>query len=219
MANCVLSLEPRTACLSLHSRRAILRASLLGLGSFASSRRLAAHPSASQGSRSDETACIVFFLDGGSSHHDTFDPKPDAPSEVRGEFGVIDTTVPGMQISDQLPLLARHAQHYSLLRSLYHGNPSHAPAEHQMLTGWMGSRPGTARAVIEKPSLGSIVSKLRGTGKKGLPAYVAVPWSFHHEYGGSPFGASSYLGPRYEPFESGPLPKSATASSYSPSAR
>jgi hypothetical protein len=203
--------EPHTAWLSLLSRRAILRTSLFGMGSFAGVRALDARPSASQASRSADTACIVFFLDGGPSHHDTFDPKPDAPSEVRGEFGVIDTTVPGMMISDRLPLLARHAEHYSLLRSLHHGNPSHAPAEHQMLTGWMGSRPGTARAVIETPSLGSVVSKLRGTGKKGLPAYVAMPWSFHHEYGGSPFGASSYLGPRYEPFESGSLPKSATA--------
>ena len=76
MANCVLSLEPRTACLSLHSRRAILRTSLFGLGTFASARTLAARPSASQASRSAETACIVFFLDGGPSHHDTFDPKP-----------------------------------------------------------------------------------------------------------------------------------------------
>ena len=196
---------------SVISRRFLLKSSSVAVGAFASARRLAAGPSASPGSRSEETACIVFFLDGGPSHHDTFDPKPDAPSEVRGEFGVIDTTVPGMRISDQLPLLTRHAQHYSLLRSLHHGNPSHAPAEHQMLTGWMGSRPGTARAVIENPSLGSIVSKMRGTGTEGLPAYVAVPWSFHHEYGGSPFGASSYLGPRYEPFESGPLPNSATA--------
>ena len=157
-------------------------------------------------------SCIVFFLDGGPSHHETFDPKPNAPKEVRGEFGAIDTTVPGMRICELLPNLAKQAEHFSVVRSLFHGNPSHAPAEHQMLTGWMGSRPGTARAVIEKPAFGSIVSRLAGTRRAGMPAYVAVPWSFHHSYGGSPFGASHYLGPRFEPFESGHLPKTAKES-------
>ncbi|MBI1918748.1 MAG: DUF1501 domain-containing protein [Planctomycetes bacterium] len=153
----------------------------------------------------------MFFLDGGPSHLETFDPKPDAPAEVRGEFRPIPTSVSGMRIAEPLPLLARQARHYSLVRSLYHGNPSHAPAEHQMLTGWMGSREGTARAVIENPSLGSIVARLAGPRRRGMPAYVAVPWSFHHAYGGSPFGTAAYLGPRYEPLESGPLPCSATA--------
>lgn len=184
----------------LVSRRTALQLSLLG----------SAAATANTPGRATDTACIVFFLDGGQSHHDTIDPKPQAPAEVRGEFAAIDTTVPGIQITDQLPLLAKQAQHFSIVRSLFHGNPSHAPAEHQMLTGWMGSRPGTARAVIEKPSLGSVVSKLRGSRRSGIPPYVAVPWSFHHEYGGSPFGQASYLGPRCEPFESGHLPKSAT---------
>ena len=184
----------------LLSRRTALQLSLLGSSAAA----------ANAPRRATGTACIVFFLDGGQSHHDTIDPKPQAPAEVRGEFAAIDTTVPGIQITDQLPLLAQQAEHYSIVRSLFHGNPSHAPAEHQMLTGWMGSRPGTARAVIEKPSLGSVVSKLRGSRRSGMPPYVAVPWSFHHEYGGSPFGQASYLGAGCEPFESGHLPKSAT---------
>src|SRR5881397_3570884 len=94
----------------------------------------------------------------------------------------IPTTVPGVRIAEHVPFLARQAKHYSLIRSLYHGNPSHAPAEHQMLTGWMGSREGTARAVIENPSLGSIVAWLAGPRRHGMPAYVAVPWSFHHAY-------------------------------------
>ena len=194
--------------LSLISRRTAIQMAFAG-GAGAAAAELRP-PGAS------DTACIVFFLDGGQSHHDTIDPKPDAPAEVRGEFGAIETTVPGLRLSDQLPLLAKQAEHFSVIRSLFHGNPSHAPAEHQMLTGWMGSRPGTARAVIEKPSLGSIVSKLRGTRRDGIPAYVAVPWSFHHEYGGSPFGQASYLGAGYEPFESGHLPKSTTASFEAP---
>jgi hypothetical protein len=153
---------------------------------------------------------VVFFLDGGPSHLDTLDPKPDAPAEVRGPFKPVATSVPGLRLSEHLPLLARQARHYSLVRSLFHGNPSHAPAEHQMLTGWMGSREGTARAAIENPSFGSVVARLAGPRRAGMPAYVAVPWSFHHAYGGSPFGTAAYLGPRYEPLESGPLPRSAT---------
>ena len=217
-----LSLEPQASCISVQARRIFLKAATLGLGSLATlgSRNAKAGPSAVAARRAEaagaktsgaETACIVFFLDGGPSHHETFDPKPEAPAEVRGEFDVIDTSVPGIQVSEHLPLLAGQAQHYALVRSLHHGSPSHAPAEHQMLTGWMGSRPGTARAVIETPSFGSILSCLRGPRREGLPAYVAVPWSFHHEYGGSPFGAASHLGPRFEPFESGHLPKQATA--------
>ena len=184
------------------SRRAFLRASTVGLGAMAASAR-GSEPG------DNKTACIVFFLDGGPSHLDTFDVKPEAPAEVRGQFSSIDTSVPGIRISDQLPLLATQAEHFALVRSIYHGNPSHAPAEHQMLTGWMGSRPGTARAVIENPSFGSVVARLRGVPRGAMPPYVAIPWSFHHGYGGSPFGAASYLGPRYEPFESGHLPSEA----------
>ena len=205
-------LEHLTGAISLQTRRSFLRATTLGLGCFGATGTGSAVAKSSQTAMNrPDTACIVFFLDGGPSHHDTFDPKPKAPAEVRGEFGVIETEVPGIRLCEHLPLLAQQMKHCAILRSLFHGNPSHAPAEHQMLTGWMGSRPGTARAVIEKPSLGSIVSRLRGRRRDGNPAYVAVPWSFHHAYGGSPFGGTAYLGGRYEPLESGHLPKSSTA--------
>lgn len=205
-------LEPDLLSISCHSRRTLLKASLPGTLGILPQLTKQSISEATEPSKARKTACVVFFLDGGPSHHDTFDPKPSAPAEVRGEFSTINTTVPGIEISDQLPQLAKQAHQYSIIRSLYHDNPSHAPAEHQMLTGWMGSRPGTARAVIEKPSLGSVVASQRGTRVAGMPAYVAIPWSFHHAYGGSPFGAASYLGPRFEPFESGHPPNSITDS-------
>ncbi len=198
-----LSLDSATLHAGVTSRRMFLGASLSGLLGISSSV-----PAAPPGR---DTSCIVFFLDGGPSHHETFDPKPEAAAQVRGEFGVTETTVPGLVICDRLPLLAARARDYSIIRSLHHGNPSHAPAEHQMLTGWMGSRSGTARAFIETPSLGSIVSRLCGRSGSGMPSYVGVPWSFHHAYGGSPFGGAAYLGASHEPFESGPPPKSTTA--------
>ena len=208
-----LLLDGFTGDLGIATRRTFLGTSLCGLTGAAWAAGETSQPPA------NKTACIVFFLDGGPSHHETFDPKPSAPSSVRGEFGVTRTTVPGLQIGDRLPELARQARHYSIVRSLFHGNPSHAPAEHQMMTGRMGSRSGTARAFIETPSLGSIVARLRGPRVSGLPAYVGVPWSFHHSYGGSPFGASAYLGPRFEPFESGHPPASTTKPFEVPSLR
>ena len=194
--------------LSFYSRRSLLR--LASLGALSGVVEHGPRATATElGGTASDTSCIVFFLDGGPSHLDTFDPKPEAPAEIRGEFGAIDTSVPGIRISEHLPLLAQQAENYALIRSVHHGNPSHAPAEHQMLTGRMGSRNGTARAVIETPSFGSIVSRLRGSRRPPMPAYVAVPWSFHHAYGGSPFGAAAYLGPPFEPFESGHMPTKA----------
>ena len=192
--------------LTFLSRRTMIQLGSLGLGSSAASL-LAAPPT--PGARPN-TSCIMFFLDGGPSHHETFDPKPEAPQAVRGQFDAIDTAVAGLRICDRLPLLAAQARRFSIVRSLHHGNNSHAPSEHQMLTGRMGTRDGTRRAVIETPSIGSIVSRLRGTRRPGMPAYVGIPWSFHHEYIGSPFGAATYLGSRHEPFESGHLPASTT---------
>jgi hypothetical protein len=208
MARWRFHMEPDSGCLTGQTRRTFLRA---GLGAAALGVAAAPSQPAAAARRRADTSCIVFFLDGGPSHLETFDPKPHAPTDIRGEFGAIATAVPGTRIGEHLPLLARQARHFSLVRSLYHGNPSHAEAEHQMLTGWMGTRPGTARAVIEKPGLGAVVSRLRGPRRQGMPGYVAVPWSFHHAYGGSPFGAAAYLGPRHEPLESGPLPRSTTA--------
>ncbi len=204
-----IGVQPAARCFTAQSRRAFLRGAV-GLAALGAGGLAPAGQTASPTRRRADSACIVFFLDGGPSHLETFDPKPAAAADVRGEFTSIATSAAGVRIGEHLPLLARQAHRYSLVRSLYHDNPSHAPAEHQMLTGWMGSRPGTARAVIEKPALGSIVSRLRGPRRQGMPAYVAVPWSFHHAYGGSPFGAAAYLGPRHEPFESGQLPRSAS---------
>ena len=198
-------MHPLQSDLSLLSRRTMIQMGSLGLAGAASSLSAAPSP----GPRPD-TSCIMFFLDGGPSHHETFDPKPEAAENVRGQFGAIGTSVPGLQICDRLPLLAAQAHNYNVVRSLHHGNNSHAPAEHQMLTGRMGTRGGTRRAVIETPSFGSITSRLCGPRQAGMPAYVGIPWSFHHEYIGSPFGASAYLGSRHEPFESGHLPSSTT---------
>ena len=79
---------------------------------------------------------IVIYLQGGLSHYESFDPKPEANSAYRGDFGHIPTSIPGVHFSEHLPLLARRAHKFNLIRSAYVNSPSHPLAIHQTLTGW-----------------------------------------------------------------------------------
>src|SRR5207244_11604752 len=80
-------------------------------------------------------ACIVLFMWGGPAHQDTWDPKPGAPAEYRGEFKPIATTVPGVQVCEHLPRLARHLDQLALVRSMTHPDVDHTTATHFLLTG------------------------------------------------------------------------------------
>lgn len=124
---------------------------------------------ASQGaSRRTASSCILIWLDGGPSHIDTFDLKPDAPSEIRSEFEAISTSVPGIQICEHLPRTARVMHEVALIRSLTHELGNHDTGARFMLTG---NRPGPS---LEFPSLGSIVASRSGF-KNPLPPYIAIP--------------------------------------------
>ena len=79
--------------------------------------------------------CIVLFLMGGPPQHSTWDPKPDAPAEIRGEFGPISTRVPGMQIGELLPQTAELAEHLCLLRAVHTGDNAHSSSGYYMMTG------------------------------------------------------------------------------------
>src|SRR6266487_6170782 len=79
--------------------------------------------------------CILIWLDGGPSHYETFDPKPDAPSEVRGDFKAISTAVPGMQFCEAVPNLAKAADKLTIIRSICHKDPNHGGGNHYMMTG------------------------------------------------------------------------------------
>jgi len=87
------------------------------------------------GGPSKDVNCILIWTRGGTSHHDTLDPKPDASDDVRGEFGVIDTAIPGVKFTDQMPHFARELSRYSLLRSLNPRNGSHGTADAIMMSG------------------------------------------------------------------------------------
>ena len=115
---------------------------------------------------------MIFNL-GGPGHLDTWDMKPDAPREIRGPFRPIRTRVPGLQISELFPLQAKIADRFSIVRSLHHNRAGHFDAGHWMLTGRGGVN--GANNAGKYPSIGSIATKVLGSRKSGMPAYVGVP--------------------------------------------
>jgi hypothetical protein len=150
---------------------------------------------ASLGGRTpDATSCILIWLDGGPSHLDMFDPKPEAPAEIRGPFNTIPTSVPGLHICEHLPRTAAVMRHVALIRSLTHELGNHDTGARFMLTG---HRPTPA---LEYPSLGSLVAHHHGFDRP-IPPYVAIP---HDGVGGNSKAAGSgYLPGVYSAFNVG----------------
>ncbi len=137
--------------------------------------------------------CILVWLDGGPSHYETFDPKPDAPSEIRGEFKSISTRVPGIHFSECVPKLAGVADKLSIVRSIHHKDPNHGGGNHYMMTGAPTPVPVACGAFVTfHPSFGSAVSYKRGL-RQGLPAYVSMPQV-------SRSGGPNFLGGQHAPF-------------------
>lgn len=191
------------------NRRTFLRQSGLAVGAFALPEVLRARAATS--SVAPARQAIVIFLQGGLSHLDSWDLKPDAPAEYRGEFQPIATSVPGFQISEHMPRLAQRAHQYNVIRSAYHGTPSHEAAIHWTLTGY--DYPGantTTKNRNVKPAMGAILSKTRGSNHAGLPAYVCVPDC--GQLGDRVrYAYANYLGIAHDPFESGMTPQDATS--------
>lgn len=137
-----------------------------------------------------DVSLIILFLKGGLSTIDTWDLKPDAPAEFRGPFQPIDTNVPGIRIGEHLPLCARQADKFSLVRSFGHRNSDHGPADHYMLTGYhplAGFNP-TLSPNNQRPAHGSIVAKKLGP-RGSVPPYVCLP-RVHPSAGPAYLGAS-----------------------------
>jgi uncharacterized protein (DUF1501 family) len=139
--------------------------------------------------------CIMLFLVGGPSQIDTWDPKPDAPAEVRGPYRPIATNVPGMQISEIFPRMARHADKYSILRSVYHTATAVHDTGHQMMqTGRLFT------GGIEHPHIGCALGYLKGQ-RGEVPAHVLLPRPIGRTGGNLPHGhTAGYLGRQYDPF-------------------
>ena len=152
---------------ALFSRRQMLKVGALGGLTLSQYMRL----QASAKEPSQKRSGIFIFLEGGPSHQDTFDLKPDAPSEYRGEFKPIPTSVPGIQICEHLPELAKRAKDYAIIRGLSHTLADHGIGKKYMLTG---NRPSQT---LSYPEYGAVVSKVHPSARD-LPSYVSIDESF-----------------------------------------
>lgn len=178
------------------SRRTAIKAGFLGLAglSLGDLNRLRAEGQA----KKNDKAVILIWLDGGPSQLESYDPKPDAPSEYRGPFGVVQTNVPGIILSDSLPRHAKLADKMAFVRSVHHGTGDHFAAGHWMLTGRFGS---TSVNLPQKyPSVGSYISRVRGANQPGMPAYVGLP-AAQSIYLFPGYQGAAYLGGQYNPFD------------------
>lgn len=150
-------------------------------------------------------ACIYIFLSGGLAQHDSFDLKPDAPADVRGEFRPIATATPGIQICEHLPLLAQRSQHWSLVRSLTHPSNEHTQGHFYMLTGRSVASPGFKGDRMPRstdwPSIASIVGDALPARNHHLPPAVVLPERLVHWSGGVIPGAyGGQMGRHRDPF-------------------
>lgn len=179
------------------TRREVLRAGLTGFTTLSLAGVLAGRGIAESiaATGHEPRAVILVWLRGGCSHLDTFDPKPDAPAEFRGPFRPISTAVPGLQLTELLPRLARIADRFSLLRSVAHTGGGHPAGSLQVLGGDKDAqdKPGPVL-----PDWMSVVSYLRRRGDRTIPNYVAV--NPIDNYDSFKIAGPTYLGPGFEPF-------------------
>ncbi|MBI3877944.1 MAG: DUF1501 domain-containing protein, partial [Verrucomicrobia bacterium] len=193
------------------SRRSALKAGFCGLLGLTTADLLRLRASGSV--KRSGKSIILIWLDGGPSHMESYDPKPEAPSEYRGPWGAIETNVPGIRISAQLPQHAKHADKMVFLRSVHHKNGDHFAAGHWMTTGRYGSH---ANDLPQKyPSIGSIVARTQGPLIKGVPAYVGLP-SAQTIYLFPGYMGAAYLGPAFNPFDANSTQRYLSASDKSP---
>jgi uncharacterized protein (DUF1501 family) len=180
------------------SRRSFVQVGIAGLASVGLPAILRAQAQAATAGAGKKTAVILIWLDGGPSHMDMYDLKPEAPAEYRGIWRPIRTNVPGMEISELFPKQAEIADCFSIIRSLHVDTGDHFDGAHRMLTGRIGANGGNTAG--RYPSIGSIAAKVCGSRQPGVPPYVAVPVAA--SIGIRPgYFAANYLGLAHNPFE------------------
>ncbi|MFO0970537.1 MAG: DUF1501 domain-containing protein [Gemmataceae bacterium] len=155
-------------------------------------------------------ACIILFQVGGPYQGDTFDPKPDAPEEVRGIFRTIATRVPGIRMTDALPRIAQHADKLAILRGVHHTIRCHNPAIYCSLVGREATDPmavsnRTNAQRTDHPHYASVVARFR-PGARAMPAHVIIPNVTFNGPARSPGLMGGYLGAAYDPFVLGADP-------------
>src|SRR2546426_11022895 len=163
--------ERSPSCAGPIPRRAFLSASLAGFSSLTLSDLFRLRADAASQEDPARTAVILVWLRGGASHLETYDPKPDAPSEFRGPFGSIPSAVPGLHLCELLPRHARIAQKFTLLRSMVHTGGGHPAGSLQLLSG---DRDRPDKLLPAYPDFMSIANHLRADPRRKMPSYVGV---------------------------------------------
>ena len=192
----LLANRPVSFC-DRHTRRHFLKIGGLALGGLSLPQILraeAASPPAA-GKRLSHKAIIMIYLSGGPSHQDMYDLKIDAPKEIRGSFQPINTNVPGIDICEHMPRLARMMDKFAIIRSLYGGPDQHA--SDLCLSGYPIGQKGRQD---NHPSLGSVLSKLQGPVDQAVPPFVGLTIKTGHAPYSNP-GLPGFLGQAHGPFQ------------------
>lgn len=174
------------------SRREFLRAGLSGFASLSLADLFRARAASSGQPR---TAIILVWLRGGASHFETYDPKPAAPSEIRGLYKAIATKTPGLQISELLPRHAQLADKFTILRSVAHTGGGHPAGSLQVLSG---DTDPADKQKPEHPDFMTVAHYLRSDARRAIPNYVGV--NAVRSYDGFQIAGPGWLGASYEPF-------------------
>lgn len=175
------------------TRRDCLRAGLLGIGGLVLSDLLRLRAAGAAETR--HTSVILLFVHGGPSHLETYDMKPDAPTEIRGPFKPTATTVPGLQLCERLPLHARLAHRFTLIRSCCHDQANHFEGHARFLSGHGQMKAGTSES--HYPMVGAVVNRVLENKKRGLPPALAINGVCVNGPDYSPGIAQGYWGSQY----------------------
>jgi len=191
--------QPQNSPHSLFSRRDLLRVGAVGLAGSLLPTGLRGAPARRQQSA---RSVVLLWMAGGVTHIDSFDPKPDAPEDIRGTLRAISTAVAGVRFSETLPCLARQAGRLAVVRSFSHDSNDHFLSQAFALSG----RKVPMSRILTEPNIGAIVSKLRG-GRAGFPGYVAVPGTTRPGPPPTNLFTGGWLGRQYGPFATGGTPR------------
>lgn len=189
----------RSTCAGPISRRTLLQAGAVGLSGLGLSDllRLQAASAAETGKSEPDTAVIFLWLPGGPPHMETFDMKPEAPEDYRGDYRPISTNVPGIEICELMPELARRADKYTLIRSIAHTFADHGGGHKRFMTARDPKEP--VGFVNDYPAVGSMIAALKNPVNRGVPSYVAGVDQGRQGIDVFSLG-TAYLGPAHGPF-------------------
>ena len=183
--------------LSLHHNRRDFLHSAVGLAGLSLPTFFQAKATTSKLKRKAKS-CIIIYTWGGMSHYESFDPKPDAPAEIRGEFKHIKTSTPGIHFCEHLPLLAKHSEKLAIVRSVHHKHGGHGSGMYVNMTGHNPIGGVKAKGRKNWPSLASMISYFHNPAK-GTPRAIRMPYSMFDNGGQQAGEGAGWMGSKYDP--------------------